>query len=213
MSVPDHYKNQEICNKADDNYPHTLEFVPECFTTQEMCHKVVSAHSSTIQFVSECYKTQKMCDNPFNKYFLGFFIFYFLAVPVRYKTQEMCDRFISDDHFSITYVPDQYKTQQMCDKAVDDCLAALQFVSDWFVTSKTIKILFTALYADENILYFNEDSGNVVFICNKMGILSIDLNNINLGDINYDEEDLDTIILIRLLAWHIKFEKCKTLKK
>ena len=45
----------------------------------------------------------------------------------------------------------------MCDKAVDDYLAALKFVSDWFVTSKMIKILFTTLYADENILYFNED--------------------------------------------------------
>ena len=45
-----------------------------------------------------------------------------------------------------------------------------------------------------------------------MGILSIDLNNINL-DKNSDEDDLDTIILIRILAWHIKFEKRKKLKK
>ena len=28
-SVPDCYKNQEICNKEVDNYPHVLEFVPE----------------------------------------------------------------------------------------------------------------------------------------------------------------------------------------
>ena len=45
-----------------------------------------------------------------------------------------------------------------------------------------------------------------------MGILKIDLNNTNL-DNNFDEDDPDTIILIRLLAWHIKFEKCKALKK
>ena len=69
-----------------------------------------------------------------------------------------------------------------------------------------IKKLSTALNVDENILYFNEDSGNVVFNCNEMGILNIDLNNINLGS-NVDEDDLDTIILIRLLAWHIKLEK------
>ena len=31
-------------------------------------------------------------------------------------------------------------------------------------------------------------------------------------DNNFDEDDPDTIIL-RLLAWHIKFEKCKALKK
>ena len=45
-----------------------------------------------------------------------------------------------------------------------------------------------------------------------MGILCIDLNNINL-DNNFDEDDLDTIILVRLLAWHTKFKKHKALKK
>ena len=29
-SVPDCYKNQEICSKAIDNYPHVLKFVTEC---------------------------------------------------------------------------------------------------------------------------------------------------------------------------------------
>ena len=74
-----------------------------------------------------------------------------------------------------------------------------------------IQELFTALYADENIPYFNENSGNVEFSCNEMGILNIDLNNINLDDTNYDKNGPDTIIFIRLLAWHIKFKKCKAL--
>ena len=47
---------------------------------------------------------------------------------------------------------------------------------------------------------------NVIFSCNEMGILNIDLNNINL-DNSFDEDDL------KLLAWHIKFEKCKAFKK
>ena len=46
-----------------------------------------------------------------------------------------------------------------------------------------------------------------------MGILSIDLKNIDLDDTNYDKRDPKTIIQIRLLAWHIKFQKRKTLKK
>ena len=45
-----------------------------------------------------------------------------------------------------------------------------------------------------------------------MGILNIGLNDINLDD-NFDEDDPDTIILIRFLAWHIKFKKRKELKK
>ena len=75
-----------------------------------------------------------------------------------------------------------------------------------------IKKLFTALYADENILYFNECPGDAAFNCSGIGILNIDLNDINL-DNNFDEDDPDTIILITLLAWHIKFGKRKELKK
>ena len=62
------------------------------------------------------------------------------------------------------------------------------------------KKLLTALYADDNILYFNEDSDDVIFSCNEMGILSIDLNDINLDDTYYSEDDRETIIHIRILA-------------
>ena len=75
-----------------------------------------------------------------------------------------------------------------------------------------IKKLFTALYADDIILYFNEDFSNVAFCCNEMSLLSVSLNNINLDDTNYGEDDPNTIILIRLLVWHIKFIKSKALK-
>ena len=45
-----------------------------------------------------------------------------------------------------------------------------------------------------------------------MGILNIDVNNINLEN-NFDEDNPDTIVPIRLLAWHNKFEKRKELEK
>ena len=60
-----------------------------------------------------------------------------------------------------------------------------------------IKKLFTALYADENILYFNEDSGNAVFNSNELGIVNIDLNKISL-DGNFDEYDPEAIVCGRL---------------
>ena len=48
--VPDCYKNQEMCNKAVDNYPHALQFVPECYETQKMWDKAVDVHPSTTKF-------------------------------------------------------------------------------------------------------------------------------------------------------------------
>ena len=88
----------------------------------------------------------------------------------------------------------------------------MKLVPEWFVTSKMIKKLYTALYDDDGLLFFDEYSGNVTFCCNKTIILSVNLNNINL-DNNFDQGDLDTIILIRLLTWHSKFRKRKALKK
>ena len=138
--------------------------------------------------------------------------FVFDCIPDWYKTQEMRGKVVSEDPFLIVYYPDKYKTQRMCNKAVDDYLAALKLIPSCFVTSKMIKKLYNALYVDEYIFYFNEDSGNVVSSCNEMGILNIDLNNINL-DNNFDEDYSDAIIHIRFLAWHIKCEKRKTFKR
>ena len=50
------------------------------------------------------------------------------------------------------------------------------------------------------------------FVNNEMGIPSVNLNNIDL-DNNFDEDDLDTIILIRLLDLHSKFKNAMHLKK
>ena len=55
--------------------------------------------------------------------------------------------------------------------------------------------------------------GEVTFCCNEMSILSVNVSNINL-DKNFNEDNnLDTIILIRLLAWCSKLKKRKALKK
>ena len=63
-----------------------------------------------------------------------------------------------------------------------------------------IKKLYTPLYIDDGLFFFDEYSGNIRFYYNEMGILSVNLNNINLDDKNYEEDDPDTIILVRLLT-------------
>ena len=61
--------------------------------------------------------------------------------------------------------------------------------------------LHDAFLVNDDILSFDEDFGKVTFFANEMGILGVDLDN------------PETIIHVRLLAWHNKFEKCKALKK
>ena len=107
--------------------------------------------------------------------------------------------------FLIVSCPDKYATLKMCDAAVNDSVATLKLIPDWLVTSKMMKTVFTASYADQNTFYFNEDSSYVEFNCNGMVISDIDFNNTNL-DNNFDKYDPDTIIILRHLDLHIKLE-------
>ena len=122
------------------------------------------------------------------------------------------DRVVSEDPSLTVYCPDKYITQRISDEAVDVSLAESKLIPHWFIASKMLEKLYTALFTDENTFYFNKNSANVAFCYDEMGILSVSLNNINL-DNNFDEDDPDAIILIRLLAWHIRFEKRKVLEK
>ena len=62
--------------------------------------------------------------------------------------------------------------------------------------------------------FFNDYFNKVTFIAIQRHILTLDFDKINVDeDNNFDEVDPDTIIHIIILVWHIKFEKCKALKK
>ena len=89
----------------------------------------------------------------------------------------------------------------MCNKTVDYFLPALKFIPDWFGASKMIKTFLNALLADDNILFFDKNSGNDIFSSNEIGILSVDLDNINLDGVNFDEDYSETIIHVRLMTF------------
>ena len=65
----------------------------------------------------------------------------------------------------LKYCYDRYKPIEMCKKSVDGFLPAIKFVPDWF------KKLRTALFADDDILFVDEDSRNVTFSSDEMDIL------------------------------------------
>ena len=85
----------------------------------------------------------------------------------------------------------------MCDKAFDDFLPTLKFVPDWFVTKKWIY-----LFADDNILFFDEYSGNVTLTTDEMSILCVNLNKFHPDDCNFYENAPKTIIHVSIFGWH-----------
>ena len=77
-----------------------------------------------------------------------------------------------------------------------------------------LETLDNALQANDEILTYNEDFDKVTFIACQRHILAADLDKICLANDNsFDEDDPDTTIDVRRLAWRRKFKKCKVLKK
>ena len=58
------------------------------------------------------------------------FFIVFGSIPDWYKTQEMCDRVVSERSFLIVCCPDKYKAQRIRDKAAFVSLAALKLISN-----------------------------------------------------------------------------------
>ena len=75
-----------------------------------------------------------------------------------------------------------------------------------------IKKLYTALYADDCLYFFYEDSGDNGDCCNKMSILGVNVNNTNL-DNNFDEDDPDTLFLLDFWLGIVNLKNVEHLKK
>ena len=116
-----------------------------------------------------------------------------------YKAQKVCDIAVDTYPSTIKYALDRFKTQEMCNKIVSEDPFKLKYYHDRYITSKVCNKSVMIRY--------------VVFCCDKMSILSVDLNSINLDYTNYDVDDPQIIINIRLLVWYIKFAKRNALKK
>lgn len=64
-----------------DNYAHALEIRLHCYKTEEVCYKAVNTSPFTIQFVLKFYKTQEVCDRVIaNKKSIKFTRFYCLFI-------------------------------------------------------------------------------------------------------------------------------------
>ena len=118
----------------------------------------------------------------------------------------MCDKVVSKEPFILKYCLDRCNTQKVCDKAVDDFLPTLKFVPDWFVKNKMLEKLDDVVFSNDDIVFVNADSDNVTFLRDDMGLVS-------LVDVNFNDDDTETIIQVRLMAWCNRYKPHKACKK
>ena len=63
-----------------------------------------------------------------------------------------------------------------------------------FVTTNMIKKHHEDLFANQHIIFINEDSNNVAFCGGEMSMLSVDLDKIKIYDVNFNVDDTENII-------------------
>ena len=75
-----------------------------------------------------------------------------------------------------------------------------KFVPDWFVTNKLLEKIDDLALSNNDIdlEVINSDIATVLSDTRRLFI--IDLTHINLDDNNFDEDDLGTIVYVRLMA-------------
>ena len=126
----------------------------------------------------------------------------------------MCHKVISEEPLLLKYCLNRHKTQEMRDKAVDANLPTLKFVPDWFVTNKILEKLDDVAVCNDDIDLVDIDSRIVKFFSDDMGLLTKDLNNINLDDDdNFGHDHPETIIHVRFMAWCNGYKQRKACQK
>ena len=67
--VPDHHKNQVMCEMAAEKYQNNLEYVLNNLKTQEMCGKAVCIKPYTLRYIPDWFVTQRKiklwCDHDY----------------------------------------------------------------------------------------------------------------------------------------------------
>ena len=119
----------------------------------------------------------------------------------------MCYKVVSENPFTLKYCFDRYKILEICNKAFNFFLPTLQFVHNWFVTNNMIKKLDDAVLSIDGKVFFNEDSINFTFYSGEICTLSLDINNMNLDDANFSEDNPETIVYVRLLDQYNRFKQ------
>ena len=119
----------------------------------------------------------------------------------------MFDKAVSNNSLMMKYYLDRNKTQKIY--AIKLLMVFYQHEILFLIgllQVRTLEKLYNDLFAEGDVLFFDDDSGNVTFFGVEISILSVDLNNINLDDVNFDKDDPETIIHVRLMTWGNKFK-------
>lgn len=86
-------------------------------------------------------------------------------------------------------------------------------ICSWlFCHEKDLKDLDNTVFFNGDIVFVNEDSDNPTLFSDDMGLVNVNLN-VSLDDVNFGDNDSETIIYVRFKAWRNRYKQSKAYKK
>ena len=86
---------------------------------------------------------------------------------------------------------------------------ALKVVPDWFVTNKKVDILNKVVFSNNDIDFNYIDPDIITLFCDDIGINTININIINLDG---NDDNIETMINVKLVTWRSKYKQCIAFK-
>ena len=86
---------------------------------------------------------------------------------------------------------------------------ALKVVPDWFVTNKMVDILNKVVFSNNDIHFNYIDPDIITLFCDDIGINTININIINLDG---NDDNIETMINVKLVTWCSKYKQCIAFK-
>ena len=97
----------------------------------------------------------------------------------------------------------------MCCKAVNVFLSTVRFVADWFVRNKMLAKLENKVILNNDIFFDNV----ITFLKVDLGFNIIGLNNINIDNDDFDEDNTGSMIYFRVMGLRNRYKQYKACKK
>ena len=101
----------------------------------------------------------------------------------------------------------------MCDEVLDSYLPILKSVSDWFVMNKIVERFDSSVFSNGDSFFMMQILILSHFLAMIWTLILQTLNSINLVNDSFDEEDPESIIHVRFMAWCNRFKQRKVCKK
>ena len=133
------------------------------------------------------------------------------------KTLEVSEKVVDSCLPALKFVPNWFDTNILFvsnqsganfndDRQVSTTLLDTSWVLYWSAwnawKTKFLEKPDDVVISNDDIIIVNKDSDNVTFFSNDIGLVNVDLNNVRLDDVSFDNDGPEIIIHARFNAWY-----------